>query len=36
MRSVPVSLSTHDEGGVTERDVAPARAIQSVVEPSEA
>jgi 4a-hydroxytetrahydrobiopterin dehydratase len=30
---VLVSLSTHDEGGVTEHDVALARAIESVVEP---
>jgi 4a-hydroxytetrahydrobiopterin dehydratase len=32
---VLVSLSTHDEGGVTEQDVALARAIESVVEPPE-
>jgi pterin-4a-carbinolamine dehydratase len=36
MPSVLVSLSTHDEACVTERDVALARAIQSVVEPPEA
>jgi 4a-hydroxytetrahydrobiopterin dehydratase len=30
---VLVSLSTHDEGGVTEQDVALALAIESVVEP---
>jgi 4a-hydroxytetrahydrobiopterin dehydratase len=33
---VLVSLSTHDEGGVTELDVALARAIEAVVEPPEA
>ncbi|MEO8422313.1 MAG: 4a-hydroxytetrahydrobiopterin dehydratase [Actinomycetota bacterium] len=33
---VLVSLSTHDEGGVTEHDIALARAIESVVEPPEA
>jgi 4a-hydroxytetrahydrobiopterin dehydratase len=33
---VLVSLSTHDEGGVTEHDMALARAIDSVVEPPEA
>jgi 4a-hydroxytetrahydrobiopterin dehydratase len=33
---VLVSLSTHDEGGVTERDIALARAIESVTEPPEA
>jgi 4a-hydroxytetrahydrobiopterin dehydratase len=32
---VLVALSTHDEGGVTERDIALARAIESVVESSE-
>jgi len=32
---VIVSLSTHDEGGVTEQDVALARAIESVAEPAE-
>lgn len=32
---VLVSLSTHDEGGVTEHDIALARAIESVVEPPE-
>lgn len=32
---VLVSLSTHDEGGVTERDIALARAIDSVNEPPE-
>lgn len=30
---VLVSLSTHDEGGVTELDIALARAIESVNEP---
>ena len=30
---VVVSLSTHDEGGVTERDIALARTIESVAEP---
>ena len=33
---VLVSLSTHDEGGVTELDIALARAIESVGEPPEA
>ena len=33
---VLVSLSTHDEGGVTEHDIALARAIDSVGEPPEA
>jgi 4a-hydroxytetrahydrobiopterin dehydratase len=33
---VLVSLSTHDEGGVTEHDIALARAIDSVIEPPEA
>jgi 4a-hydroxytetrahydrobiopterin dehydratase len=33
---VRVSLSTHDEGGVTEHDIALARAIDSVNEPPEA
>lgn len=33
---VVVSLSTHDEGGVTEHDIALARAIESVVEQPEA
>ena len=32
---VVVSLTTHDEGGVTEADVALARAIESVAEPPE-
>lgn len=27
---VRVSLSTHDEGGVTERDVAMARTVESI------
>jgi 4a-hydroxytetrahydrobiopterin dehydratase len=31
-----VSLSTHDQGGVTEADLALARAIESVAEPPEA
>ncbi len=31
---VPVSLSTHDEAGVTEHDIALARAIESVSEPA--
>jgi 4a-hydroxytetrahydrobiopterin dehydratase len=30
---VIVSLTTHDEGGVTEHDVALARAIDAVAEP---
>jgi 4a-hydroxytetrahydrobiopterin dehydratase len=30
---VIVSLTTHDEGGVTDADVALARAIESVAEP---
>lgn len=30
---VLVSLSTHDEAGVTEHDIALARAIESVSEP---
>jgi 4a-hydroxytetrahydrobiopterin dehydratase len=30
---VLLSLSTHEEGGVTEKDVALAAAIESVVEP---
>ena len=33
---VLVSLSTHDEGGVTEQDISLARAIDSVIEPPEA
>ena len=33
---VIVSLSTHDEGGVTEADLSLARAIESVAEPPEA
>lgn len=33
---VLVSLSTHDEGGVTELDVALARAIEAVAQPPEA
>jgi 4a-hydroxytetrahydrobiopterin dehydratase len=33
---VIVSLSTHDQGGVTEADLALARAIESVAEPPEA
>lgn len=33
---VIVSLTTHDEGGVTELDVDLARAIESVVEEPEA
>ena len=33
---VLVSLSTHDEGRVTEHDIALARAIDSVGEPPEA
>ena len=33
---VLVSLSTHDEGGVTELDVALARAIEAVAHPPEA
>src|SRR4249920_1430650 len=33
---VLVSLSTHDQGGVTEHDIALARAIDSVIEPPEA
>ena len=33
---VLVSLSTHDEGGVTELDVGLARAIDAVVQPPEA
>jgi 4a-hydroxytetrahydrobiopterin dehydratase len=33
---VLVSLSTHDQGGVTEADLALARAIESVAEPPEA
>jgi 4a-hydroxytetrahydrobiopterin dehydratase len=33
---VLVSLSTRDEGGVTERDVSLARAIQAVAQPPEA
>lgn len=32
---VLVSLSTHDEGGVTELDVALARAIEAVAQPPE-
>ena len=32
---VIVTLSTHDEGGVTESDVALARAIEAVAEPRE-
>jgi 4a-hydroxytetrahydrobiopterin dehydratase len=30
---VLVSLSTHDEGGVTEHDVSLARAIEAVAQP---
>jgi 4a-hydroxytetrahydrobiopterin dehydratase len=30
---VIVSLTTHDEGGVTDADVALARAIESIAEP---
>ena len=33
---VLVSLTTHDEGGVTSADVALAREIESVAEPPEA
>jgi 4a-hydroxytetrahydrobiopterin dehydratase len=33
---VLVSLSTHDEGGVTEQDVSLARAIEAVARPPEA
>lgn len=33
---VLVSLTTHDEGGVTDRDVALALEIESVAEPTEA
>lgn len=33
---VVVSLSTHDEGGVTERDIALARTIESLAQPPEA
>jgi 4a-hydroxytetrahydrobiopterin dehydratase len=33
---VIVSLSTHDQGGVTQADLALARAIESVAEPPEA
>jgi 4a-hydroxytetrahydrobiopterin dehydratase len=33
---VLVSLSTHDEGGVTELDVALARTIEAVAQPPEA
>jgi 4a-hydroxytetrahydrobiopterin dehydratase len=32
---VRVSLSTHDQGGVTEKDVALAAAIDAVVAPDE-
>lgn len=32
---VVVSLSTHDEGGVTDRDVALARRIDGAVEPDD-
>jgi 4a-hydroxytetrahydrobiopterin dehydratase len=32
---VAIALTTHDEGGVTERDLALAREIESVVEPPE-
>jgi 4a-hydroxytetrahydrobiopterin dehydratase len=32
---VIVSLSTHDEGGVTDRDVALARRIDGAVEPDD-
>lgn len=32
---VVVSLSTHDEGGVTERDLAMARTIESLAGPAE-
>jgi 4a-hydroxytetrahydrobiopterin dehydratase len=31
---VEISLSTHDAGGVTEKDVAAAAEIDAVVEPS--
>ena len=31
---VMLSLSTHDQGGVTEKDIALAHAIERVVEPS--
>ena len=30
---VPLSLATHDEGGVTEKDLALARQIESVAAP---
>jgi 4a-hydroxytetrahydrobiopterin dehydratase len=33
---VVVSLTTHDEGGVTDRDLVLARTIESLVEPPEA
>jgi 4a-hydroxytetrahydrobiopterin dehydratase len=33
---VTVSITTHDEGGVTKADLALARAIESVSEPPEA
>jgi 4a-hydroxytetrahydrobiopterin dehydratase len=33
---VILSLSTHDDGGVSAKDVALARAIESVVAPSDA
>jgi 4a-hydroxytetrahydrobiopterin dehydratase len=33
---VIVTITTHDEGGVTEKDVALAREIESVAEPPEA
>ena len=33
---VMVSITTHDEGGVTDADLALARAIESVSEPPEA
>ncbi len=32
---VVMTLTTHDEGGVTEKDLALARAIESVAEPPE-